>query len=77
MPSRHRQVFYSSEAWSKLHGRLQSLAAENHLRYISASDWVKNDAEFEDVTHLNEAGARDFSGQLAKALSGEGALVTR
>jgi len=68
MPSRHRQIFYSTEAWSKLSERLQSLAAENHLRYISASDWVQNDAEFEDATHLNEAGARDFSRQLAKAV---------
>jgi hypothetical protein len=71
MPSRHRQLFYSSEAWSKLRRRLQSLAAENHLRYISASDWIQNDAEFEDVTHLNEAGAKDFSAQLVRALASQ------
>jgi hypothetical protein len=69
MPSRHRQTFYSTEAWSRLQRRLQSLAFEKHLRYISASDWVGNDAEFEDVTHLNEVGAKDFSAQLAKAIA--------
>jgi hypothetical protein len=77
MPSRHRQMFYSSEAWSKLRQRLQSMAADNHLRYISASDWVKTDAEFEDVTHLNEAGAKDFSAQLAKVLSSTQATAMR
>ena len=54
---------------AKLRQALQSLAAENHLRYVSASDWVQNDGEFEDVTHLNEAGAKDYSARLAKELA--------
>src|ERR1051326_2289523 len=36
MPSRHRQMFYSTEAWSRLRQRLQSQAMEKHLQYISA-----------------------------------------
>jgi hypothetical protein len=80
MPSRHRNLFYSSDAWLKLRQRLQSLASDNSAAYISASDWVQNDAEFEDVTHLNEAGAKDFSAQLAEAmakLNGNPKLETR
>jgi hypothetical protein len=68
MPSRHRSVFYSTQAWSVLRERLRKLATENDLLYISAADWVTNDNEFEDVTHLNELGAKDFSDRLAQAL---------
>jgi hypothetical protein len=69
MPSRHRSVFYSSPAWGELRAYLQNLAKENHLVYLPASDWVKDDANFEDVTHLNENGARVFSSQLAAAIA--------
>jgi hypothetical protein len=69
MPSRHRSVFYSSPAWGDLRSYLQTLARENHLVYMPASDWVKDDANFEDVTHLNERGAKTFSTQLAAALA--------
>jgi hypothetical protein len=69
LPSRHRQVFYSTPAWSNLRARLQSLATENEVVYIPASDWVKDDQKFEDATHLNEDGARLFSSQLASAIS--------
>jgi hypothetical protein len=69
MPARHRNLFYSSPEWAKLRARLQALAEEKHVIYLAASDWVKNDAEFEDVTHLSPEGARDFSAQLAVAIS--------
>jgi hypothetical protein len=68
MPARHRSVFYSTRAWSVLRERLQKLAADNDLLYISAADWVTNDNEFEDVTHLNEVGAKDFSAKLSQVL---------
>jgi hypothetical protein len=68
MPARHRSVFYSTQAWSILRERLQKLAADSDLLYISAADWVTNDNEFEDVTHLNEVGAKDFSTRLAQEL---------
>jgi hypothetical protein len=69
MPSRHRNLFYSTEAWLKLRWHLQSVAAANEAIYLSASDWVQDDGKFEDVTHLNEAGAKDFSAQLARAMA--------
>jgi hypothetical protein len=69
MPSRHRNIFYSSPAWSEMRAYLQTLARENHAVYLSASDWVQDDQNFEDATHLNEQGARKFSVKLAEILS--------
>ena len=69
MPSRHRTVFYSSSAWSNLQAYLRSLALQQKAVYLAASDWVKDDADFEDVTHLNEQGAKVFSAQLAQAIA--------
>jgi hypothetical protein len=69
MPSRHRTMFYSSPAWVALRARLQTLASEHHAIYVSASDWIKDDDDFMDVTHLNAHGAKDFSAQLASAIS--------
>jgi hypothetical protein len=69
MPSRHRNIFYSSPAWSEMRAYLQTLAEQNHARYLSASDWVSDDKDFEDATHLNEQGARYFSAKLAESLS--------
>jgi hypothetical protein len=37
--------------------------------YISASEWVEDDQAFEDATHLNEQGAKQFSAKLADTLS--------
>jgi hypothetical protein len=69
MPSRHRNVFYSSSKWSEMRAYLQSVAKENHALYLTASDWIKDDQAFEDATHLNEQGAKQFSAKLAKTLS--------
>lgn len=68
MPARHRQIFYSSPAWAQMRAYLQMLAQESHAAYISASDWVADDKNFEDATHLNEAGAKQFSGKLAETM---------
>jgi hypothetical protein len=70
MPSRHRDTFYSSPSWAKMREQLQKMAAREGTYYLAASDWVKDDGKFEDATHLNEAGAKDFSARLAAAVSG-------
>ena len=70
LPSRHRQVFYSSAAWQEMKSRLKSRAAEYHAVYLSASDWIVDDKNFEDATHLDENGAQIFSRKLGAALSG-------
>ena len=48
---------------------LQSLSTQHGAVYVSASDWVLDDQNFEDATHLNEQGAQLFSAKLAHALS--------
>src|SRR5207247_3517905 len=69
MPSRHREIFYSSPRWSEMRSWLQSLSTQHGAVYVSASDWVLDDQNFEDATHLNEQGAQLFSAKLAHALS--------
>jgi hypothetical protein len=69
MPSRHREIFYSSPAWRQMRTYLQALAQQSNAAYICASDWVADDKDFEDATHLNEQGAKQFSVKLAQALS--------
>jgi hypothetical protein len=69
MPSRHREVFYASPVWSQMRAYLQKLAAADGASYVAASDWVHDDAKFEDATHLNEAGAKVFSSELARAVA--------
>jgi hypothetical protein len=72
MPSRHRNIFYSSPAWNQMRAYLQTLAQQNRAIYLSASDWMKDDQAFEDATHLNEQGAKQFSAKLAETLSQPG-----
>jgi hypothetical protein len=69
MPSRHREIFYSSAAWNRMRSYLHTLAQQNGAAYISASDWIADDKKFEDATHLNEQGAKLFSAKLAATLS--------
>jgi len=69
MPSRHRQIFYSSAGWKRMRKHLQELARASGTYYVSASDWVQDDTMFEDATHLNEVGAKNFSTRLATAIS--------
>ena len=75
MPPKHRQEFYSLPAWADLRAHLRSLAARENASYISASDWVTNNADFEDPLHMNQRGAQVFSRRLALAMSGEIAPV--
>lgn len=69
MPSRHRQIFYSSPAWAELRAHAQSLARREHAVYLTADDWVADDRAFEDATHLSQEGAKIFSRQLAQAIT--------
>jgi len=69
MPSSHRRRFYSLPAWGQMRAYLQALARQQQALYLSASDWVRDDANFEDATHLNEQGAKLFSQQLAAAVA--------
>ena len=69
MPSKHRNTFYSSPAWTRVRQHLRELAVTQGAAYVSASDWVKDDDQFEDATHLNETGAKTFSGRLASAIA--------
>jgi len=68
MPSKHRNTFYSSPSWTQMREHLQAIAANEGTFYLSASDWVTDDHKFEDATHLNVDGARDFSAHLASAI---------
>jgi hypothetical protein len=69
MSQRHLETFYSLPVWSELRAHLQSLAKDEHVTYITASDWVTNDENFLDTMHLNEQGARFFSARLGTTLS--------
>ena len=69
MPSRHRLLFYSSPAWAEVRGYIASEARKEQATYLSASDWVPDDKDFQDTTHLTEEGARLFSVRLAAAIS--------
>ena len=69
LPSHHRQAFYSTSAWKELRSYNQALALRQHVLYLACSDWVKDDSDFEDATHLNEKGARLFSTRLGEELA--------
>lgn len=69
MPSHHRDAFYALPAWKNVRLHLQTLARQNEAAYICAADWVTDDANFEDATHLNERGARLFSARLAASVA--------
>jgi hypothetical protein len=69
MSPRHLETFYSLPVWTKMRAHLQSLARQQQVTYITASDWVTDGGDFEDTVHLNERGARFFSARLGTALS--------
>jgi hypothetical protein len=69
MPALHRNSFYSTENWHRLQQHLHELATRENATYVSASDWVRDDALFEDATHLNEEGAKLFSSRLADEIA--------
>jgi hypothetical protein len=69
MSPRHRETFYSLPVWTELRAHLQTLAEEDKVSYVTASDWVTDGTNFEDTVHLNENGARRFSAKLGMTLS--------
>jgi hypothetical protein len=69
MSQRHRDTFYSLPVWAEMRAHLQSLARDQQVTYITASDWITDAANFEDTVHLNEQGARSFSAKLGTTLS--------
>jgi hypothetical protein len=69
LPSGHRATFYASPVWAHMRSHLQALAAEAGATYLVASDWVRDDENFEDAAHLNETGAKVFSARLAGAIA--------
>jgi hypothetical protein len=64
MPSRHRNVFYSTPSWGELESLLETQARNSDVNYLRAADWIAEDKKFEDATHLNPDGARQFSSKL-------------
>jgi len=69
MSPKHLQTFYSLPVWAEMRSHLQSLAREQQVSYVTASDWVTEATNFEDTVHLNESGARFFSARLGTTLS--------
>jgi hypothetical protein len=67
VPKDHRQRFYASASWQTYRRHVQDLVEASQGRLIDTSDWI-SDAEFEDVLHLNAAGARIFSVRLAREI---------
>jgi hypothetical protein len=76
MSPRHLETFYSLPVWAKTRTHLETLAQEQHVTYIRASDWVTDGTNFEDSVHLNETGARFFSARLGMALAQMGVEKT-
>lgn len=68
MSSPHRRNFYDTESWRRYRAHLQTLAASQNALYLNASDWIADDALFQDHIHLNSDGATVFSRKLAQAL---------
>jgi hypothetical protein len=69
MSPKHRETFYSLPVWTAMRAHLQTLAQTQQVTYITASDWVNDDAKFLDAIHLNEEGARFFSARLGTTIS--------
>lgn len=68
MPSRHRQLFYDTDAWKKYQLHASSLVAAQGATYIDASQWVLDDSLFSDRIHLNPGGATIFTRKLAETI---------
>jgi hypothetical protein len=65
----HRKTFYSLPVWAEMREHLKTIAAKEHAVLITASDWVPDGDDFDDAVHLNSAGAKTFSRQLALTLA--------
>ncbi|HET9804294.1 MAG TPA: hypothetical protein VFP96_13740 [Candidatus Acidoferrum sp.] len=68
MSSAHRRDFYDSDSWRRYRSHVQSLLAAQNAIYLNASDWIPDDALFQDHIHLNSTGATVFTRKLAQEL---------
>jgi hypothetical protein len=62
--SGHRRRFYETPEWAAYRALLADRVRHEGGEYVVASDWVGDDG-FDDVLHLNERGAAEFSRRLA------------
>jgi hypothetical protein len=62
--SGHRRRFYETPEWAAYREHLAGLIRRAGGEYVVASDWVGDDG-FDDVLHLNDRGAAEFSRRLA------------
>ncbi len=65
-PSRFHEI--QDPAWIGYVDRLRGLLANEGAELVVASDWIRDEAAFTDVLHLNERGAAEFSRLLARAV---------
>lgn len=68
MISDHRNRLYATQAWKDYRAYLQQHCAAEGATYVNASDWVPDDANFNDNLHLNPDGAKIFSAKMAEYL---------
>ncbi len=71
VPQRHRDRFYSSDAWRAYRDYLSSKIAAAGGGFVDASDWLE-DEHFEDPIHANVIGAKVFSERLANHICNRG-----
>ena len=69
VPLRHRERFYSSEAWARYQAYVSGAITAAGGQFIDASDWVA-DQHFADPLHVDAEGARIFSARLARETCG-------
>jgi hypothetical protein len=70
MPMRgeHRRLFYDTPWWSQYIAHIRNLLASFNVIYIDASDWIQDDALFDDPLHLSARGAAQLSQRLGSLL---------
>jgi hypothetical protein len=70
MPMRgeHRRLFYDTPWWSQYVSHIRNLLVPFNASYVDASDWIQDDALFDDPLHLSTRGAAQFSQRLGRLL---------
>jgi hypothetical protein len=68
MTSRHRELFYSTQAWARYRRHIRALVEAQGCEYMSLSDCLPSDDLFADNLHMSPQGDRIFSQRLAREL---------
>ena len=68
MREQHRRLFYDTPGWSQYTSHIRNLLAQFNVIYVDASDWIQEDALFDDPLHLSTRGAAQFSQRLGRLL---------